>query len=60
MKIIDNQWLCELDNCVYNYVCKDCKHCIDGLYYDELEAEAMLKEEPYYLDGDGNLKKVKL
>jgi hypothetical protein len=55
MKIIDNAWLCELDSCIYpDYVrkyfnCKECKHCIDGIYYAEKEAEEMLKEEPYYL-----------
>jgi len=58
MKIIDNTWLCELDSCIYpDYIrkyfnCKECKHCIDGIYYVEKEAEEMLKEEPYYLVGD--------
>ena len=61
MKIVNNEWLCELDNCVYTVCdCKDCGHCIDGLYYAELEAEAMLREDPYYIDGDGNIKKIEL
>lgn len=66
MKIVNNTLLCELDNCIYpdyirKYFCKEeCKHCIDSLYYAELEAEAMLREEPYYIDGDGNIKKIEL
>lgn len=66
MKIVNNEWLCELDNCIYpDYIrkyfkCKDCGHCIDGTYFAELEAEAMLREDPYYIDGDGNIKKIEL
>ena len=66
MKIIDNKLLCELDNCVYpdyirKYICKEeCKYCIDSILYAEAEAEAMLRENPEYIDGDGNIKKIKL
>ena len=66
MKIIDNKLLCELNNCIYpdyirKYICnEECKHCIDSILYAEAEAEAMLKEDPYYIDGDGNTKKIKL
>ena len=59
MKIIDNLWLCELDTCVSTEKdCFHCGHCIDGIYYVEKEAEAMLKEDPYYIDGDGIIRKV--
>lgn len=61
MKIVNNEWLCEFDKCVCPACnCKDCEHCIDGLYYAELETEIMLKENPEYIDGDGNLQRLSL
>lgn len=59
MKIIDNLWLCELDTCVSTEKdCFHCGHCIDSILYAEAEAEAMLKEDPFYIDGDGIIRKV--
>ena len=59
MKIIDDVWLCELDSCVSaEKDCFICGHCIDGIYYAEKEAEEMLKAEPFYIDGDGIIRKI--
>jgi hypothetical protein len=63
MREIFDGFLCELDSCCKELKdndtpCADCEHCIDSILYAIAEAEAMLREEPYYIDGDGNLKKL--
>lgn len=65
MREIFDGFLCKLDSCCKELVdnttpCADCEYCIDSILYAEAEAEAMLKEDPYYIDGDGNIKKIKL
>ena len=63
MREVFDGFLCELDSCCKELVdnttpCADCGHCIDSILY--AEAEAMLREDPYYIDRDGNIKKIKL
>lgn len=50
LRLVDNEWICELDNCVIELQdCLNCPHCIDGLYYALKDAEEMLRENPYYI-----------
>jgi hypothetical protein len=65
MREVFDGFLCELDSCCKELVdnttpCADCGHCIDSILYAEAEAEAMLRENPEYIDGDGNIKKIEL
>lgn len=54
MRELFDGYLCEFDCCVNELVdnntpCSDCEHCIDSIEAAIAEAEAMLKEEPYYI-----------
>ena len=63
MREIFDGFLCELDSCCKELVdnntpCAECTHCIDSVLFAEAEAEAMLRENPEYIDGNGKIKKV--
>ena len=54
MRELFDDYLCEFDCCVKELIdnntpCSDCEHCIDSIEAAIAEAEAMLKEEPYYI-----------
>lgn len=63
MREVFDGFLCELDSCCKELIdnntpCADCEHCIDSILYAEAEAEAMLREDPFYIDGDGIIRKI--
>lgn len=64
MREIFDGYLCELDSCCKELIdnntpCSGCEHCIDSIEYAIAEAEAMLRENPYYIDGNGKTRKIK-
>lgn len=61
MREIFDGFLCRNDRCVKksadnNTLCADCEYCIDSILY----AEAMIREDPYYIDSDGKERKVNI
>ena len=68
MREIYKDFLCRYNECVRKPAeisgkecpCIDCVDCVDSLLDAIREAEEVLKENPYYIDGNGQLQKIEI